>query len=119
MPHLTLQYTANLSSLDIPQTLRRINQSTFEAGLFGEDEIKTRAVALPEFLVGTAGKQRAFVHLSVAMSARGPAVEGAMAKALGDVLIDAVGKKPQFSTQVCVEVMHVDTTSYVKVELEP
>jgi len=118
MPHLTLQYTANLSETDVPQTLRRINQTVFESGMFEEGDIKTRAVAVPVFLVGTEDRPRAFVHLTVAMAQRGPAVERAMADALSRVLVHAVGEHSGFKTQVCVEVVHVDTTCYVKVEVE-
>ncbi len=115
MPHITLQYTANLPELNVSQTLRRVNEAACQSGLFEEGDVKSRAIQLQSFIVGTAQDERAFLHLTVAMSPRGSQLERAMAEVLVQVLEDAlVRSRSGISTQACVEVIHVDTSTYVK-----
>ncbi|CAB4828792.1 unannotated protein [freshwater metagenome] len=114
MPHLTLEYTTNLVDFDVASALRRINQTVIDSGLFDEGDVKSRAVPLKEFLVGIKSEGRTFLHLTVAMSARGQGPESDMAKALGEVLVEALGSRRSYCTQACVEIVHVNTSTYVK-----
>jgi 5-carboxymethyl-2-hydroxymuconate isomerase len=119
MPHLTLQYTDNLADLNVSRTLQKVNEVTYQSGLFEEGDIKSRAIQLQSFLIGTVADDRAFIHLTVAMSPRGPQVEQALAKALIQVLEDALARsRSGLSTQACVEITHVDTSTYVKRQVE-
>jgi len=119
MPHLTAQYTANLRDMDIPAILERINQVATESGLFSEADIKSRAVPLDAFKVGVSAQLRAFFHLVVAMSALGDSVERQLAQSLADALDDLVIGAPGVETQICVEVIHVHTSTYVKQMARP
>ncbi|MDO8299853.1 5-carboxymethyl-2-hydroxymuconate Delta-isomerase [Lacisediminimonas sp.] len=114
MPHLTAQYTSNLRGLDIPAILARINQTVTESGLFSEADIKSRAVPLDAFKVGVSAQPRAFFHLVVAMSALGDSVERQLAQSLADALDDLVFGTPGVETQICVEIIHVRSSTYVK-----
>ncbi len=62
MPHLTLQYTANIEGFDSHQALREINQRLADSGHFDEVAIKSRAVRLDDYRIGVADTGRAFLH---------------------------------------------------------
>ncbi len=114
MPHLTAQYTSNLRDLDIPGILERINRTATGSGLFNEADIKSRAVAIDAFKVGVGAQPRAFFHLVVAMSALGDGLEQQLAQSLADALGDLVISPPGIETQICVEIIHVRPSTYVK-----
>lgn len=71
MPHLTLEYSANLATLAPAFTpaaaLAAINRAAFASGLFGEADIKSRALACEQFCIGVETAPRAFAHLRVAL----------------------------------------------------
>lgn len=71
MPHLTLEYSANLATLaptfNPAAALAAINRAAFASGLFGEADIKSRALACEQFCIGVEAAPRAFAHLRVAL----------------------------------------------------
>ena len=67
MPHLTLEYTRNLADFDPAQALAALNEAMFDSGLFGEADIKSRALACEQFCIGVEAAPRAFAHLRVAL----------------------------------------------------
>ncbi len=71
MPHLTLEYSANLATLapafNPAAALAAINRAAFASGLFGEADIKSRALACEPFCIGVEAAPRAFAHLRVAL----------------------------------------------------
>ena len=91
-----------------------LNQAALASGLFDDQDIKTRALICDHFVVGTVPENRGFVHLVVAMIARPEHVERSLSEALGDALQEALAGIRKISFQICVEVTHVDATSYVK-----
>lgn len=71
MPHLTLEYSANLATLapafKPAAALAAINRAAFASGLFSEADIKSRALACEQFCIGVEAAPRAFAHLRVAL----------------------------------------------------
>lgn len=114
MPHLTLQYTINLVGADAAALLTAINRAAVASGLFEPGDIKTRAIPLSLFQNGLPEDSSGFVHLSVAMAEREAQQEKALAAALADAVQESLPKNPGVSLQLCVEIVHVDTTRYVK-----
>ncbi|WP_141453045.1 5-carboxymethyl-2-hydroxymuconate Delta-isomerase [Pseudoxanthomonas sp. z9] len=118
MPHLTLQYTDNLV-LDARALLARLNQMLFDSGHFDEEAIKSRAVALSDFLVGTdALAARAFIHARLrVLPGRDEAVRAQLSEALLHALRAHLPAGPH-ALQICVEVGELPA-SYRKTSVLP
>lgn len=105
MPHLTLEYTRNLTHFDPARALTALNEAMFDSGLFGEPDIKSRAVGLDVYQVGVRDTPRGFVHVDVAMLAGRSDEER---KSLADSLLNAL--KPLVAGQAVGEVQLSATT---------
>ena len=68
MPHLIVEYTENIP-LDATNILSKINTSLAASGHFQEVDIKSRALKLDSFFVGTHPAGRGFVHAKLAIMA--------------------------------------------------
>lgn len=115
MPHLTLEYTRNLGRLDPSAALAALNAAMAGSGLFEEADIKSRAIALDSFMIGTAPAPRAFAHVRIALLAgrsseqRKTLADAALA-ALSATLHAPAGTELQLS----VEMVDLDRPSYAK-----
>ncbi|MEG3788729.1 5-carboxymethyl-2-hydroxymuconate Delta-isomerase [Lysobacter sp. CCNWLW3] len=118
MPHLSLQYTANLAGYDADAALARINQALALSGHFDELAIKSRACALEHYRVGTAERGRAFVHARLKiLPGRSEAVRGALSGIVLAALRDSL--PPHYpSVQLCVEVDELYAPAYAKTVLD-
>src|SRR5260221_9268785 len=66
MPHLTLEYSANLSEPDPSALFAALHESLAVLG-FALDDCKSRAYRCETYRVGTGAKQRGFAHLTLAV----------------------------------------------------
>lgn len=115
MPHLTLEYTANLETFDAAKALTGLNQVMADTGLFSEPDIKSRALRLDIFQAGVLCEPRAFVHLRVGiLSGRSPEELKQMADALLTVLNATVHSGFSGEIQLSVETIAIDRPSYAK-----
>ena len=116
MPHLTLETTHNLSSPNAEVALKRLNQVLAASGQFDEEiDIKSRAVRLDTFAVGTADDPRAFAHVRLSiLSGRPPETKLALSTALLAALKELYVPVDGLHTQLCVEVQEIDRASYAK-----
>lgn len=115
MPHLTLEYTDNLKNLDPADTLLALNHALVASGHFEEVDIKSRAIPLNTWLVGTSPTHRSFVHVKLAMlSGRSGSVKSELSNALLRVLRVACNDTAGSQVQLCVEVQDIDRASYAK-----
>lgn len=87
MPHLHMEYTANLPQLNADVALIRLNNTLVGSGQFAaEFDIKSRAVKVETFKVGTAMGERAFVHVKLALlSGRSPQIKKQLGQPAGGV----------------------------------
>ena len=68
MPHLTLEYTSNLTQFDAAGALLHLNRILAGSGQFkSELDIKSRAIRLDTFRIGTAPEERAFIAVKLVM----------------------------------------------------
>jgi 5-carboxymethyl-2-hydroxymuconate isomerase len=66
MPHLILEYSANLPAPDLQGLFAALHDALATLG-FEVDDCKTRAHRCEAFRVGTGAPDRAFAHLTVAV----------------------------------------------------
>ena len=115
MPHLTLEYSSNLDTLDAAGLLSELNAALAGAGQFEEVDIKSRAYRVDCFAIGTATEGRAFVHAKLALlSGRAPAVKADLSQCMLRVLQRACPAVGGVETQLCAEILDIDRDSYAK-----
>lgn len=116
MPHLHMEYTANLPQLNADVALIRLNNTLVGAGQFAaEFDIKSRAVKVETFKVGTVMGERAFVYVKLAMlSGRSPEIKKQLSQSLLAVLQDLCEWPAGVEVQLCVELLDIDRESYSK-----
>lgn len=117
MPHLVIEYTANLSAgFDPAQVLKAANRSLIESGEFEPDNIKSRAVPLADFRVGDRDAGHGFIHAHLhILPGRTESQRAALAKRLRDALRQEYRPLPGVSTQITVEVLELLRDTYAKV----
>ncbi|AZF04297.1 5-carboxymethyl-2-hydroxymuconate Delta-isomerase [Pseudomonas sp. R5-89-07] len=116
MPHLHLEYTANLAQLDTDKALLRLNHALVASGQFGaEFDIKSRAAKVESFRVGTGLGARGFVAVRLALlSGRSPQIKQQLSQSLLAVLQD-LGPWPEgVQVQLSVELRDIDRDAYSK-----
>lgn len=100
MPHLVLEYSANLeSSIDVAALIRAVHEAAIETGMFPLGGARTRAERRDVYLIADGHPDNAFVHLSARIGAgrteeaRRAAAEHIFA-ALKAVLAEAFATRP-------------------------
>ncbi|MGE8151465.1 5-carboxymethyl-2-hydroxymuconate Delta-isomerase [Pseudomonas vancouverensis] len=116
MPHLHMEYTANLPELNADVALIRLNNTLVASGQFAaEFDIKSRAIKVETFKVGTALAERAFVHVKLALlSGRSAQVKTQLSESLLTVVQDLCEWPAGIEVQLCVEILDIDRESYTK-----
>ncbi|RON24009.1 5-carboxymethyl-2-hydroxymuconate Delta-isomerase [Pseudomonas lini] len=116
MPHLHMEYTANLPELNADVALMRLNNALMASGQFAaEFDIKSRAVKVESFKVGTALGERAFVHIKLALlSGRSAEIKKQLSQSLLAVLQDLCEWPANVEVQLCAEILDIDRESYTK-----
>jgi 5-carboxymethyl-2-hydroxymuconate isomerase len=116
MPHLHLEYTANLPELNPDVALIRLNNALLASGQFANEfDIKSRAVKVETFKVGTALAERAFVHVKLAvLSGRSSQIKQLLSESLLTVVKDLAEWPAGIEVQLCVEILDIDKDSYTK-----
>ncbi|WP_460057626.1 5-carboxymethyl-2-hydroxymuconate Delta-isomerase [Pseudomonas sp. S2_D06] len=116
MPHLHMEYTANLTDLNADVALMRLNNTLVGSGQFAtEFDIKSRAVKVETFKVGTALAERAFVHVKLALlSGRSSEIKKQLSESLLAVVQGLCEWPSSIEVQLCVEILDIDRDSYSK-----
>lgn len=118
MPHVTLEYSANVQPLDVQKLLRTVNQAMIDTGEFESLDIKSRAVKQEEFLIGLADSGHAYIHVKVALlSGRSAETKLNISKQLLDVLHSQLLPIAGIRLQLCVEMQDIDRVAYSKAVL--
>ncbi|HCS46285.1 MAG TPA: 5-carboxymethyl-2-hydroxymuconate isomerase [Pseudomonas sp.] len=119
MPHLHMEYTANLPDLNADVALIRLNNALVASGHFSaEFDIKSRAVKVETFKVGTALSERAFVHVKLALlSGRSGQIKKQLSESLLAVLQDLCQWPTGVEIQLAVEILDIDRESYTKIAI--
>lgn len=118
MPHLTLEYTANLQGFDARKVLLTLNQTLVASGQFEERDIKSRAIPLETFVIGTTPGDRSFVHVVLAiLSGRTDETKRQISESLLQILNKVVEQPTDSHLQLCVEIQEIHRASYAKASI--
>lgn len=115
MPHLVIEYSENLASLDPMACLSAANAALVASGQFEEADIKSRAYRVTAFRVGAEHAGRAFVaaRLSI-LSGRSLETRQDLSQRVLQALRQHLPTATGLSTQVSVEVVEIDRSTYAK-----
>jgi len=120
MPQLLIEYTDNLPNFDARAALARANTFLAECGEFGENDIKSRAIRLDAYRIGTAEAGRAFVSARLALlSGRSAEVKREIARGVLAALKGPGEWPADLQVQITVEMLDMDRETYVKEILAP
>lgn len=117
MPHLTLEYTANLAqSVDLVGILHELHRLMTDAAGVRIENLKSRAIRRDVFVIGEGEHEEGFVHLEIALLSGRPA---AIKEQIGRQSLTILERHfaPQenaSSVQITVEIRDIDRASYFK-----
>ena len=115
MPHLTLEYSRNLSNFNPTRALLALNTAMFDSGLFSEPDIKSRAISRETFLVGISPTPRGFAHVRIALlGGRSDEERKELADAVLAALSATIDRHNRAEIQLSVETTELDRASYAK-----
>lgn len=120
MPHLVLEYSANVPDRpDLGRVLLDLHAALLASALFDRRDLKSRAVRRDVFAVADGAEDRAFVALSIAiLEGRPDEVKAALAEAALDVLVGAFPKLAAGGRgAISVEVRDLHRASYRRVRV--
>jgi 5-carboxymethyl-2-hydroxymuconate isomerase len=119
VPHLTLEYSANLPRpADLPGILVELEHLIADVGAIRLENFKSRAIRREVFAVGAGEGDRGFVHLEIAMfGGRTPEIKAEIGKGCLAVL----GRRfPAFeggpAVEITAEIREIDREGYFKSE---
>ena len=119
MPHLTVEYSQNLSDFPQAQALSALNAAvTASPEIADEADLKTRVLPVQQSAVGTAPGHRAFVHAQLRLlSGRSPEAKADLSERIAAVLRQLTPRPEGVLVQLSVEIVDMDRGSYVKERL--
>ena len=119
MPHLTLEYTENVSQEIRPSELlpELYELLAREAGI-DIGNCKSRAICRDEYHIGRGETRQAFVHLEIrVLEGRPPEVKRAIGKRSLAVLDEHLGQSAaELNVQLTVEIVDMQRAGYFKVQ---
>ncbi|GAC1609726.1 MAG: 5-carboxymethyl-2-hydroxymuconate Delta-isomerase [Aquirhabdus sp.] len=119
MPHLTLEYTGNLPQFNADNALLELNKALVASGQFEEIDIKSRAVRLGTFLVGTSLQGRGFAHVKLGIfGGRSTEAKRALSESLLLILKQVCKLHANSHVQLCVEIQDIERESYKKASVD-
>ena len=92
MPHLTIEYSANLAAdIDVQALVDRLHTAAVETGVFPLGGIRTRAIASQHYRIADGNPAHAFVHVVLRIAAgRDPATRDRAGQHVFDTLTAAL-----------------------------
>lgn len=119
MPHLTVEYSSNLTGFPEAQVLTELNQAvTASPEIADEADLKSRCVERGSYAIGTAPQDRAFVHAQLRLlSGRTPEAKKDFSERIAAVLRRLTPRPAGVLVQLSVEIVDMDRPSYVKERL--
>lgn len=67
MPHVQVEYSANIQSLDKIGLLKQINQALITTGLVQAQDVKTRITANSDYVIGLGDTSQGYIHVQLSI----------------------------------------------------
>jgi 5-carboxymethyl-2-hydroxymuconate isomerase len=113
MPHLILEYSANLAAPDLPALFAGLHEALATLGI-ALDDCKSRAYCCDAYRVGTGAPERAFAHLTLALLDRRPLETQRMAGELALQRLQDAFAGTALDCDLTVEVREIRSGCYFK-----
>ena len=119
MPHLYVEYSANLTGLPEQQMLSELNAAVCSHPTIADEfDVKSRIAPVQQFVIGTAPAQRGFIHARLQlMSGRTPEVKKELSERIAQVLRRLTPKPQGMLVQVSVDIGDMERSCYHKSQL--
>jgi 5-carboxymethyl-2-hydroxymuconate isomerase len=117
MPHVTVEYSANIKSdLSSKALMKKIHETLAGFSTFNLNEIKSRCIRHQDFYMGDGNARNAFVYLRLEMLAgRRPAIKRAIGAKLRGVLRDSFRTAAKrYRLQMSVEIREIKKALWFK-----
>ncbi|MPW43035.1 5-carboxymethyl-2-hydroxymuconate Delta-isomerase [Acinetobacter guerrae] len=121
MPHVIVDYSANLEDFEPKPLLLKINTALVETGYCEALDIKSRAHMDDAVVIGLGVEQQAYVHVKVyLLSGRSQQQKTEIGQKVLDTLrADHVLNHQKITVQSCVELIEMPKQNYFKDVIEP
>lgn len=121
MPHVVVDYSANLENFEPKQLLLEINNALVETGYCQAIDIKSRAHKDDVFVIGLETEQQAYVHVKVyLLSGRNQQQKTDIGESVfAALLADPKLNQQKIVVQSCVELIEMPKQDYFKQVIEP
>lgn len=122
MPHLNLEYTANLAeAFDVPSALRGANAALLATGIIdAPEQMKSRATRLNDYRVGNFDDGEGFIHARMhIMAGRSIVQRQQLGQALVTALQSVLAPVASIRVQITVEITEMLHDTYQKVVITP
>lgn len=113
MPHITVEYSANLeAALDIPGLIRAVHEAALATGVFEIGAVRTRASRRDIYAIADQNPDNAFIAIAGRIAPRPVEVRHAVGKAIFDAAVaftaDIFATSP---LAISVEVLDIDNAA--------
>jgi 5-carboxymethyl-2-hydroxymuconate isomerase len=110
MPHIIIEYSANLSSMiDVPVLMGELHGALDGLYNVAQDRLKTRAIKLDDYLVGIHGQAGQMVHITLKLLTGRPTEAR---KEMGQILANIARKYIPPESALTVEIVELDKETY-------
>ena len=116
MPHLYVEYSANLTGMPEQQMLTELVASLCSHPTIADEfDVKGRIAATQHYVIGTEAGARGFVHANFRlMAGRTPEVKKELSDRIAEVLRRLTPQPAGMLVQLSVDVVDMDRSSYYK-----
>ncbi len=110
MPHLVMEYSNSVQQrLNVQGLLEDLHIATIESQLFDSKTVKSRAVQVDHWLIGTQQDQADFIHVTLELLA---GRSGEQKQALSQSLAAVLQQQANWITSLTVNIRDMDADSF-------
>lgn len=114
MPHIVMEYSDPVSErVSIGQLLEGLHQTAIGSGVFGASDVKSRAYACHDWLIGEHADQENFIHITLwLLDGRNEEQK----RSLSHALLDVVQQHAPDVASITVDIRDMDRRWYAKMK---
>jgi 5-carboxymethyl-2-hydroxymuconate isomerase len=115
MPHIHVEYSANVENLAVRPLLVALNQAMLDGAYVGSAlDVKSRAICQDDFVIGIDAQDQAYIHVKVSLlTGRSLELQTEISAKLLQVLKEHLPAQ-KVCMQLCVEILEMNRATYSK-----